>query len=292
MMSIDLLLFVSLSALLLCDSSLDGCHHVFLDLGANVGVHTRILFEQTRYPKARYNSIFDEWFGTDRHIVCAFAFEPNKQHAARHYALERAYASRGWVYRMFPYAVAATNGTINMYPNARRERSFTGKPSKGVGFSMVDRESSRQGTDSKYNFNETQEVLTLPTIDVAEFIDRHVIDRRLPLKADTDKPPAVVIKMDVEGAEFDVLNAMIDRGVLCRGVSMLTLEWHTTLKFLPIPTKSFGVLQTPRQAEDARARTQQRMDVRDRTNCSFQYTMLDDESYAYDQAPILSHGNL
>jgi len=268
----------------------DGCHHVFLDLGANIGVHARFLFERKHYPKAQYHSIFDMWFGADRRLVCVFAFEPNPQHYARHHALERHFGSRGLVYHMFPFAVAETNGTMKMYPNARRETLFTGNPSQGVGFSMVNRESNREGAESKYNFDGTQEVLTLQTIDITEFVDHHVIGRRLPIKVDQDKPPAVVVKMDVEGAEFDILDAMVDRDVLCRdrGVSMLTLEWHTKDKFLPISTKRFGVIRTAHQAEEERSRIQQRLStLRDRSNCSFQYTMLDDESYAYDQVPIL-----
>lgn len=30
----------------------DGCYHIFLDVGANIGVHTRFLFEPMKYPEA------------------------------------------------------------------------------------------------------------------------------------------------------------------------------------------------------------------------------------------------
>jgi hypothetical protein len=38
----------------------DGCHHIFLDVGANIGVHSRFLFEPDKYPNAdKAHSIFD-----------------------------------------------------------------------------------------------------------------------------------------------------------------------------------------------------------------------------------------
>lgn len=58
----------------------DGCFHVFLDVGANIGVHGRFLFEPKKYPEAVVaRAIFDEEFGAERdnRDVCAFEFEPN-----------------------------------------------------------------------------------------------------------------------------------------------------------------------------------------------------------------------
>ena len=36
---------------------LEGCHHAFFDLGANIGVHTRFLFEPELYPENAYHKI-------------------------------------------------------------------------------------------------------------------------------------------------------------------------------------------------------------------------------------------
>ena len=57
----------------------DGCYHIFLDVGANIGVHGRFLYEPELYPKAvTARSIFDAEFGKDRdnRDFCVFAFEP------------------------------------------------------------------------------------------------------------------------------------------------------------------------------------------------------------------------
>lgn len=31
----------------------DGCHHVFIDVGSNIGVHARFLYEPDRYPDSK-----------------------------------------------------------------------------------------------------------------------------------------------------------------------------------------------------------------------------------------------
>ena len=65
----------------------DGCRNVFIDTGANIGIHARILFEPHLYPKANYTwRVFDPVFGADRDRskTCAFEIEPNPEHAKRH----------------------------------------------------------------------------------------------------------------------------------------------------------------------------------------------------------------
>ena len=97
----------------------NGCLNVFLDIGANVGVHGRFLLEPNQYPKAKYKPIFDRIFGTDRNrsATCALEFEPNPAHAARHKQLESAYSNLGWRYHFFPFGVAAVAGEMVFHEN-------------------------------------------------------------------------------------------------------------------------------------------------------------------------------
>lgn len=266
----------------------NGCRHVFLDLGANIGMHTRFLFEKVRYSRSPYQKIFDKWFGSERHSVCAFAFEPNPEHVSRHRLLEKAYNPRGWHYRAFSFAVGSYNGTQTMYKNARREKIATGQNRTWmVGFSTVDREFDRKGADSKYNLAERQQKVVVPVVDIAEFIDQQVIGRRYSKTSKSSRPPAVVIKMDIEGSEFEVLNEMLRRGILCRGVSYLSLEWHTQEKFLPISTLTWGVIKTSSQASKIKSQLLRRIKaLSDGGMCSFQISEVDDESYYRDGFPI------
>lgn len=42
---------------------LDGCHHVYLDMGTNRGVQIRKLYEPHLYPDATVLPVFDKYFG-------------------------------------------------------------------------------------------------------------------------------------------------------------------------------------------------------------------------------------
>ena len=76
---------------------LDDCYHVYLDVGTNVGIQIRKLFEPSKYPGASVHTIFDLNFGTfenrqregKKDKVCAIGFEPNFQHTADLKKLEK-----------------------------------------------------------------------------------------------------------------------------------------------------------------------------------------------------------
>lgn len=79
----------------------DGCYHVFLDVGSNIGVHNRFLFEPGLYPNAKTAlSVFDQEFGEKRNNldICAFGFEPNPVHEERHNKMMEEYNKLGWRY--------------------------------------------------------------------------------------------------------------------------------------------------------------------------------------------------
>ena len=42
---------------------LDGCHHVYLDMGTNTGVQIRKLYQPHLFPNASVLPIFDKFFG-------------------------------------------------------------------------------------------------------------------------------------------------------------------------------------------------------------------------------------
>ena len=56
------------------------CRHIYLDVGSNIGVQIRKLFEPHRYPNAKVLEVFRKYFGSDtdarRREVCAVGFEP------------------------------------------------------------------------------------------------------------------------------------------------------------------------------------------------------------------------
>ena len=66
-------------------NSLDGCRFVYLDVGTNIGIQIRKLFEPDLYPNAKIHKIFNKYFGkinTRLHSgLCAVGFEPNPNHS-------------------------------------------------------------------------------------------------------------------------------------------------------------------------------------------------------------------
>ena len=91
----------------------DGCQHVYLDLGSNVGIQVRKLFEPELFPDAAGDSIavFNRFFGSAaerRKSTCAIGLEMNPTHTLRLKALEAAYAQQGWRTRFFTQTVGLT----------------------------------------------------------------------------------------------------------------------------------------------------------------------------------------
>ena len=77
--------------------------------GANIGIHSRFLFEPDKFPRSSFREVFDRFFGIDRDAstTCAVAFEPNVAHRAHHAKQRAVYARRGWRYIVKEAAVCA-----------------------------------------------------------------------------------------------------------------------------------------------------------------------------------------
>merc|ERR1719198_20567 len=99
--------------------NLTGCRKVFLDVGSNIGVHVREVFEGSKYPESHLRKTFVEWFGDEEFRkqpsatsgVCAVGFEANPRIAPHLKDIEEAYAKEGWKAFFFaPQAVSDKNG--------------------------------------------------------------------------------------------------------------------------------------------------------------------------------------
>ena len=197
---------------------LDGCWHVFLDAGANIGIHSRFLFEPERFPKSQFRLVFDTYFGADRdaQTTCAVSFEPNPTHRAYHQHQAKQYAARGWRYAPMDTAVGPRAGNLTFYANVRREAQFVGSKDKvmGVGFGVADREGAGAGI---YQRRTPQQRIVRHVIDFAAFVMEEVAGRKLPATG-SRLAPAVVVKMDIEGVEF----ALVPRLLETRGSALST----------------------------------------------------------------------
>ena len=188
---------------------MDGCQRVYLDVGSNVGIQIRKLFEPELYPEAKVLPIFDSRFGPpeerkrDRGL-CAVGFEPNPRNEERLLELQAAYRKQGWKVKIFTQtAVSVTDGTADFY--ADRAPPEFNEP----GASLLP---WRQSVDK----------VTVQTVDLARYINQHVGRRRV----DPEQPNKVVMKLDIEGLEHELFPALIVTGAVCNHVDSIFHETH------------------------------------------------------------------
>jgi hypothetical protein len=187
------------------------CTSIFLDLGANLGVQARRLYEQEKFPRQGVlNSLFDQHFGTSinrTHAVCTFAFEPNPRHAPRLREMEAVYQSLGYRYYFFPYAVSTLDTKFQLSkPNSETQ----------MGASLEKKSPASASSSS----------VTVQVINFLTFL-RKILD---PKKKDKSKKKeqehrGVLCKMDIEGEEYNLLPALISSGLICL-IDTITVEYH------------------------------------------------------------------
>jgi len=193
----------------------DGCYHVFLDVGSNVGVHGRFLFEPKKYLNAAVaHGVFDKHFGTpgarNNKDICIFSFEPNPSHVERHLQLQRAYDKLGWRYHHIHAGVGDEAGNLTLYRQDKGENNEWG-------FGMY----PRKGTENV--------PVNVTIIRLSTWLTEHIEDRVIPKKLSKNEEvsgPKVLMKFDVEGMEFDLFPDLFTTGSLCRNVDYAFGEIH------------------------------------------------------------------
>jgi len=247
----------------------DGCYHVFLDVGSNVGVHGRFLLEPDKYNETwAAVTLFEREFGKkrDNRDFCVFAFEPNPAHIERQKEISSAYKAMGWRYEPISAGVGDSDGNITFYhvndKKANNEWGFTSRIIAG-------------GTPEH-----------VPVIRLASWLQKEVQNREIPVPFREYKyGPKVVMKMDVEGMEFIVLPDLLLSGALCSTIDYVFGEWHYPAVYYPMKfTENNFVLNTPEEAKPfGESMLKMIQTVR---FCKTRYETVDDESYLFDGKPL------
>jgi hypothetical protein len=180
--------------------------------------HTvRKLFEPALYPRAQVRSVFDQAFGADRlsrhpHELCAVGFEPNPTHAPALTALQEAYKEHGWRVHFFTgVAVSTIDGEAHFHLDGEAPARY------------------RQPGSSLLSWAPQHERVRVRTVDLARYLLEEVGQRRFEGDGEGARhpPPAVLMKVDVEGLEHGLLPHLIATGALCRTpIDQVFLEWH------------------------------------------------------------------
>ena len=258
----------------------DGCYHIFLDVGSNIGVHSRFLFEPSLYPNAKNAlSIFDKEFGVHRNNkdICAFGFEPNPIHKNRHSKLMNEYNNMGWRYHYIQAGASDEAGNITFY----RNQDDQGK--EEWAFSNQDRTWDK-GTHGL--------PVNVTTVRLSTWLRDEILDRKMP---DTihgeyeNGGPKVVMKLDIESSEYKVLPDLMFTGILCKiPIDFLFGEIHDwPINHDADPISGRGELHLPRETSRQFLRDGVKM-FHSFKDCTTRIEELDDEAYLHDGMPFPS----
>jgi hypothetical protein len=233
---------------------LDGCRHVFLDVGANVGINHHHLFRwkapHHEYRHGAMQPLFDRYFGhsklSRRASVCSIGIEANPNHSPSLGQIARTHASHG-IRTLFltETAAASREGTVTFFT---QNLTKTGRAVHEWGASVF-QSAVIAGQGGR---------VTVRALDLARWVEEVVLSRRVPAlpqharwtfgealaRADNvdqakaaalrqgiegRATPSIVMKMDIEGSEFGVLSRLLSTGVLCR-LDAAAIEWHDERK--------------------------------------------------------------
>jgi len=240
---------------------LQACTKIYLDMGSNMGVQVRKLFEPEHYPGAEVLPIFDRFFGlpaerrrpSNESGLCAVGFEASPQWVGRLQRVEKAYKdAKGWSASfVVPAAVSdRDNETVTFH----------------YGNNWGPYQDVWAGIATEYK--QAPKATKVPTLDMAAFVAEQIV----PLSS---KNVTVVGKVDIEGSEYVILPKLLKEGLLCAGtIDVLFIEFH---EHKPAGYEHYS-------PEDLKAQ------ISEGERCSgrspTQIIDLDDESYPNDGAPL------
>ena len=220
--------------------SLFHCRHVYLDIGSNIGVQVRKLFEPQKYldtPDPDYRHVrrgaagmkvhlvrtlrvWDEHFGpAPRCNVCAIGLEPNPSHRARLQEVQQRLRAAGAGVLFFEAAASDRAGEAVLFgdcadlPGGASATSKAAKDcSKGATLVRPKSQSSRRS-----NNDSRVRLINLP------YMLQYVVNRLYHVGEGIQ--PQIVAKVDLEGAEYALFTALVSQAKLCKVASYL-VEWH------------------------------------------------------------------
>jgi len=252
---------------------LNDCKRIFVDLGANIGVNVRKMFEPKKYLGDQLEPYFQRHFGgpgwrrapAEKSHICALAFEPNPQHMPRLKDIEKAYKKNGWQVHFYNYAIWREEGQMTFNNTAIRD-SGADLTAEGAHLNM--REVSAEVVQDDAAISKVR------TINFADFIDT------LP------KGTVKLVLMDIEGAEYETLAQLMAEKKLCRNwIWNLLVEAHTWGEITHWgKPESFTPGVHPRSMLAIRERVNQMNDMKwcgDSDNVTY-VAKLDDETFQKD----------
>lgn len=235
---------------------------LYLDVGTNLGVQIRKLYNPEQFPEAAVLPIFNQMFGEKRVNVCSIGIEANPHHTRyldtlNKYFKQKAYPS----VIVTEMAAAVRSGKAIFHLDNKSPAEWGASLAKGAW---------------QQNGNASSTEVEVQLFPLPRFVAEVVRPIVMQIEQVTGKRPPVVMKLDVEGAEYSLLPAMMLNGALC-DLDVLFLEVHPERMRV-----DEGVKLTVPHMKDLFSQMRKAQ-----PQCTVNIMDLDDESYLHgDKIPL------
>lgn len=227
------------------------CEHIYLDVGTNIGVQIRKLYEPHYYPKAPVLEYFHKFFGEESNWkkVCAIGFEPNYKWTQSLTDLQNSYNSMGYPVIIF------TETAVNIH---NQNVTFYTEP--------YEKPKNHEWGSSLLNWNDRMKK------DIAGSISFSSLLSLINTRAGKTNNSKIFMKLDIEGAEYMILPDLLLTGAICH-VNFIAAEWHPEVykETPPLPPNLMLTLNWI---------------IKQKQNCSCELINLDDETYGNHYPPL------
>eukprot|EP00947_MAST-08B_sp_MAST-8B-sp1_P001158 g1158.t1 len=284
------------------------CEHIYFDVGSNIGVQIRKVYEPYKYVEAvrlegdggwqpLLNAtalvLFRHYFGpAPRCHVCSIGIEANPTHSARLDEVQRRLRAAGAGVLFFK-AAAATNSHGKLEFNV-------GKPDDVKRF-------QDWGASAVLSYEENaakQSKVSVRTLDLAALVNyvggklrgSEAKEQRVVGRGGTPGVRNMVMKLDIEGSEVEVVPRLLATGAFC-ALDGVFVEWHGAIVARANEKKrddKASAMATLMNAME-QAFVQIRLDQKQRVTmdgvseqalkCPARLVSVDDESYLHDPRP-------
>mmetsp|Transcript_29060 Transcript_29060/g.86797 ORF Transcript_29060/g.86797 Transcript_29060/m.86797 type:complete len:273 (+) Transcript_29060:250-1068(+) len=179
---------------------------VFIDLGANRGDTVGAWYSRS----AGFRTLLSSLPNQDPWTYCVSSFEANPRWTPGLLKLQRTLApraaARGGALKIFNDTAASTNDTVlDLYLDTSRE----------AGGSTIVKD---KVVPAKHR---GKKPVRVRAIDFPAFLEKATLR-----KAKRPQDARVIVKFDVEGAEYEIFDALFARGTLCDRVDVAVVEFH------------------------------------------------------------------
>jgi hypothetical protein len=232
--------------------------------GSNLGVQIRKVYSPQQFPGAPVLEVFDRVFGSNRSRVCALGAEPNPAHRPYLNTLNAHFRRKGF------QALVLTDTAVSTHAGEATLHLDAGSPAQW-GASLTAGPWHRHTNASARTA--TVQLLDLPRV-LADVVLPFV--RRTQLARGGARPP-VVMKLDVEGAEYALLPALMLNGALCSMQAVYYESHPQAMRSADAVNMTFPAML----AAFAQLRTSS-------PRCGVKLLALDDESFLHgDRVPLV-----